>query len=237
MDEDRDSETPEQDILDTMAAAVVSFFQNAAEEASRNFKIHVAETLKSHQQRADDLIERVRKAAADLFDISYRASDTSEAFETKSRPYWVLRKQVPSLPIVIPEEDLDKLLAKLVTKLHSKYQSKFLNKLLPENMVKNRKKDRLYRQIDTLVNHNVENLRWATLQNVKDAFQRFGLALDQRFEEIIAATHGAIQAAYVKRKEHSEAIAAEVSRIETATKELARICARFRNDHKRIEIL
>ncbi len=227
MADDRDGETPEQEILDTMAEAVLAFFQSASEEASRKFKVHVTETLRAHQQRADDLIERVRKAAADLFDISYRAYDTSEAFETRSKPYWVLRKQVPSLPIVIPEEDLDKLLGKLVNKLHAKYQSKLLNRLLPENMMKNRKKDRLYRQIDTLVNHNVENLRWATLQNVKDAFQRFGLALDRRFEEIIEVTHGAIQAAYVKRKEHSEAIAAEVSRLETATKELEAICARL----------
>lgn len=227
MDDNGDSEKPEQEILDAIAAAVLSFFQSAAEEASRKFKAHVTQTLRSHQQRADDLIERVRKAAADLFDISYHAYDTSEAFETKSKPYWVLRKQVQSLPIVIPEEDLDKLLGKLVTKLHAKYQSKLLNKLLPESIVKNRKKDRLYRQIDTLVNSNVENLRWATLQNVKDAFQRFGLALDRRFEEIIAATHGAIQAAYVKRKEHSEAIAAEVSRLEAAAKELETICARL----------
>lgn len=228
----KDSDTPEQVVLDTMAEAVLSFFQSTAEEAYNKFKLHVTETLRPHQQRADDLIERVRKAAADLFDISYRAYDTSEAFEIKSKPYWVLRKQVPSLPIVIREEDLDKVLTKLVTKLHAKYKSKLLNKLLPENMMKNRQKDRLYRQIDTLVNHNVENLRWATLQNVKDAFQRFGLALDQRFEEIIAVTHGAIQAAYVKRKEQSAAIAAEVSRLEKAAKELELICARLQERPK-----
>ena len=227
LDDGRDHDTPEQLILDAMAEEVVSFFQTAAEEASRKFKLHVTETLEPHQQRADDLVERVRKAAAHLFDISYHAPDSSEAFETKSRPYWVLRKQVPSLPIVIPEEDLDKLLAKLHSKLHSKYQSKLLARFLPENMMKNRQKRRLYRQIDTLVNHNVESLRWATLQNLKDAFQRFGSVLDQRFEETIAATHGAIQAAYVKRKEHTEAIADDVSRFETAATELAEICAQL----------
>jgi GTP-binding protein EngB required for normal cell division len=227
LNDSRDDETPEQSILDAMAEGVVSFFQTAAEEASNKFRLHVTETLKPHQERADDLIDRVRKAAANLFDISYQAPDSSEAFEMKSRPYWVQRKQVPSLPIVIPEEDLDKLLSKLHAKIHSKFESKLLSKFLPENMMKDRQKKRLYRQIDTLVNHNVESLRWATLRNVKDAFQRFGAVLDQRFQDTIAATHGAIHAAYVKRKEHSAAIADDVSRFETAATELAGICAQL----------
>jgi small GTP-binding protein len=229
LDEGRDNETPEQVILDAMGEEVVSFFQAAAEEASRKFQLHVTETLQPHQQRAEDLIARVRKAAADLFDIPYHAPDSSEAFETKNRPYWVQRKQVPSLPIVIPEEDLDKLLTKLHTRLHTKFQSKLLDRLLPENMMKDRQKRRLYRQIDTLVNHNVESLRWATRQNLKDALQRFGSVLDQRFQETIAATHGAIHAAYVKRKEHSATIADDVSRFEAAAKELAGIRAQLQD--------
>lgn len=227
LDVGTDDDTPEQLILDAMAEEVVSFFQTAAEEASRKFKLHVTDTLKPHQQRGDELIERVRKAAAHLFDVPYHAPDSSEAFETKSRPYWVQRKQVPSLPLVIPEEELDKLLSKLHSRLHSKFQSKLLAKVLPENMMKNRQKKRLYRQIDSLVNHNVESLRWATLKNLKDAFQRFGSVLDQRFQETIEATHGAIQAAYVKRKEHSAAIADDVSRFEAAATELAEIYAKL----------
>jgi small GTP-binding protein len=227
LDNGRDNETPEQLILDAMAEEAASFFQAAAEDVSRKFKLHMTETLKPHQQRADNLIVRVRMAAADLFDISYHAPDSSGAFETKSRPYWVMRKHVPSLPIVIPEEDLDKLLTKVHSSLRSKFQSKLVAKLLPENLMKDRRKKRLCRQMDSLVNHNVENLRWATFQNLKDAFQRFGAALDQRFEDTIAATHGAMQAAYVKRKEHSTAISDDVSRFEAAATKLAELCAQL----------
>ena len=70
----------------------------------------------------------------------------------------------------------------------------------------------------------MENLRWATLQNLNNAFRGFALSLDQRFEETIAATHGAIQAAYTKRKEHAEAILDEVARLESAAHALTRIC-------------
>jgi GTP-binding protein EngB required for normal cell division len=201
----KDGDISEQAILDGLAEEVTMFFQTSAQEASRSFGLHVTETLRPHQRRADDLIELIRKAAAQLFEISYHAPDSSEAFAMKRRPHWVLRKRVPSLPIVVPEEALDR--------------------LLPATIRITRLKKRLSRQIDTLVRHNVENLRWATLQNLNDAFRRFGLTLDQRFQETIAATHGAIQAAYDKRKEHAEAIADDVSRFDAAATELAKICA------------
>ena len=201
----KDGDVSEETVLDALAEEVTSFFQTSAEESSRNFGVHVTETLRPHQQRADELIQVIRKAAAQLFDIPYHAPESSEAFEMKRRPYWVLRKRVPTLPIVVPEEVLDK--------------------LLPAGLRVSRLKKRLARQIDTLVRHNVENLRWATLQNLNDAFRRFGLTLDQRFQETIAATHGAIQAAYVKRKEHGEAIADDVTRFDAAATELARLCA------------
>ena len=199
----KDGDVSEQEILDALAEEVTSFFQTSAEEVSSSFGVSVPETLRPHQQRADDLIELIRKAAAQLFDIPYHAPDSGSAFEMKRRPHWVLRKRVPTLPIVVPEEVIDK--------------------LLPANLRISRLKKRLSRQIDTLVRHNVENLRWATRQNLIDAFQRFGLTLDQRFQETIAATHGAIQAAYVKRKEHAEAIADDVSKFNAAAVELDKI--------------
>ncbi|MEW6136804.1 MAG: dynamin family protein [Thermodesulfobacteriota bacterium] len=200
----QNGEVSEAEILDALAEEVTSFFQSSANEASGSFGLHVTETLRPHQQRADELIELIRRAATELFDVPYRAPESSEAFEMKRRPHWVLRKRVPTLPIVVPEEALDK--------------------LLPAGLRISRLKKRLSRQIDTLVRHNVENLRWATLQNLNDAFRRFGLTLDQRFQETIAATHGAIRAAYIRRKEHEEAIADTVARLESSATALTKIC-------------
>jgi len=200
----KDGEVSEQAVLDALANEVTSFFQASADEVSGGFGIHVAETLRPHQQSADELIELIRKTAAELFDIPYHAPESAAAFEVKRRPYWVLRKRVPTLPIVVPEEALDR--------------------LLPAGLRVSRLKKRLSRQIETLVRHNVENLRWATLQNLNDAFRRFGLTLDQRFQETIEATHGAMQAAYVRRKEHAEAIAEEVAKFEAAAGEITNIC-------------
>lgn len=201
----KDGEVNEATIMDALAEEVTVFFQSSAEDVSQKFGRDVGETLRPHQERADDLIELIRRAAAELFEIPYHAPESSEAFEMKRRPYWVQRKRVPSLPIVVPEEAIDK--------------------LLPASLRINRLKKRMTRQIEALVRQNVENLRWATLQNLNNAFRGFALSLDQRFQETIAATHGAMQAAYTRRKEHAEAIAEDVSRFEAAATDLAKIIA------------
>jgi small GTP-binding protein len=193
----------EQKILDVLGEEVTSFFGESAGRESSLFARLVASTLSPHQERADDIITLIRKAAADLFEIPFHAPDSSEAFETKRRPYWVQRKRVPSLPVVVPEEVIDK--------------------LLPAKTRKTRLKKRLARQIEALTRQNVENLRWATLQNLNDAFQRFATTLDQRFEETINATHGAIRAAYVKRKEHTESIDENLRRLSVAAECLDKI--------------
>ena len=197
----QEGDVTEEAILDALAEEVTRFFQTSAGDISTEFGHYVSEILRPHQRRADEIIELIRKVAAELFEIPYHAPESSEAFEIRRKPHWVLRKRVPTLPIVVPEETFDK--------------------LLPSSIRISRLKKRLSRQIQTLVRHNVENLRWATLQNLNDAFHRFGLTLDQRFEETIAATHGAIQAGYRKRKEHAEAIADEVAEMEASAQQLA----------------
>ena len=115
----RDGDISEQAILDDLAEEITVFFQTSADEVSRDLGLHVADTLRPHQQRADDLIQLIRKAAAAVFDIPYRAPDSSAAFEMKRRPLWVLRKQVPSLLVVLPEGGFDSLLPASVPNLQT----------------------------------------------------------------------------------------------------------------------
>lgn len=49
------------------------FFEHELGEMARTFDLRVTEVLRPYQQRADDLIETVRKAAAELFDVPYHA--------------------------------------------------------------------------------------------------------------------------------------------------------------------
>jgi hypothetical protein len=190
-----------------LASEVTELFDQALGKMTRRFDLHVAETLKPHQHRIDELIESVRRAAAELFDIPYRAPESSEAFEMKRKPYWVYRKWDPTLPVLIPEEVIDR--------------------LLPPGIRKKRLRKRLFSQIESLARYNVENLRWATLQNLDDAFRRFASRLDELLKETVSATHGAIEAAYLKRREHSESIVEDLARLESAMAELTKICEKI----------
>lgn len=207
MDAMKEGDISEDLILDSIAQEVRSFFQEASEEIEQRYGTTIGQTLHPIQLSMDELIESVRKTASQLFDIPYYAPHSCKAFEIKKRPSWVVRKRVPSLPIIIQEENLDK--------------------LLPRSIRWSRLQKRLARQVYALVRHNVENIRWATLQNLNDTFQRFGRILDERFRDTIAATHGAIQAAYIKRKEHSSSIEDNLQKFSKTIGRLERMIKRL----------
>jgi hypothetical protein len=51
---------------------------------------------------------------------------------------------------------------------------------------------RLVEEIEAALVRNVENLRWATRQNLEDTFRRFGADLDERLSLSLVATRGAM---------------------------------------------
>lgn len=90
-----------------------------------------------------------------------------------------------------------------------------LDRLLPRSVRVARIGRRIANQIDDLVQRNVENLRWATLENVDVAFRRFVAWFDDRLTQTIEAIQGAIETAREKRGEHvgkAEARMAELRR-------------------------
>ena len=170
------------------------FFERELGDMSRIFEIRVTEILKPHQERADALIETIRKTAAELFEIPYRAPESSQAFEMTRQPYWATQQR-QSFMNPIPEG--------------------IVYHLLPAGMRKKRMRKYLSEEIGFLVFQNVENLRWVTLQNLNRAFRRFSQELADRLGDTIAATYGAIQEAVKKRTARSHTVAAELQQYET----------------------
>ena len=82
---------------------------------------------------------------------------------------------------------------------------------------------RLLEEIDAVVIRNVENLRWATRQNLEDAFRRFSAELDERLAMSLEATRGAMKKAFEQRKQHSNEIASEIETKQTILSRLAEI--------------
>ena len=194
-------------ISDTIAAEIPSYFEHALGEFATRFDREVTGLLMGHQKRADDLITSIRHAASEIFEIPYHASKGRRVFEMARQPYWVSRKDWSSLINPLSPDVMER--------------------VLPQAMRERRIRARLEKEIETLVIRNVENLRWATLQNIDAAFRVFSRELDEDLAHTIEATHGAIAAAYARRKEHADEIADTTGRLQQVSRELQALIAVF----------
>jgi len=193
-------EVAERTVRVTIEAAIPEFFGARFTDVSGVVATQIEETLGHHVTAAEQIIGAVRQQAATLFDIPAIPAAGADAFVMVRDPFWVTQKW-------------DQTLGSLAGGI--------LQKLLPASLRTVQIQRRLLREIDELVQRNVENLRWATLQNLEDAFRRFSGWFDERFDEAIAATHGAIEAALAKRKSHQEEAEQELPRLRDAADYLA----------------
>jgi GTP-binding protein EngB required for normal cell division len=175
-----------------IAAAIPEFFEPKLTLLSRRFGAAVEHILKEHTERAEALIGTVRETAAALFEIPSVRFVEAESFAIRREPYWVTRRWSDSL---------------------NPLGGNVVDRLLPPASRTARLRRRLAAEIDELVERNVENLRWATLQNLDSAFRRFATWFDDRLAETIAATRGAIEAAARKRGEREEEARDELARL------------------------
>jgi hypothetical protein len=176
------SSEPEATARDALVQAIPLFFDRELSGLSTSFDAQIRGVFFPHQKRAADLFDAVRRAAAELFDLPWRPSTDTEFLDLSRQPYWVTQEMAGAL-IPLGGGSFDW--------------------LLPRAKRMERLRGRLLEDADKMVARNVENLRWATLQNVETAFRRFGSELDRGLTHVIEATHGSIAAAYERR--HAEA--------------------------------
>lgn len=186
----------------TLAETVVMFFDTALAEVVRTVGERIATMFSAHQQRADELINLVRQTAADLMEIPFLELASSDRFEPRRDPFWVTTARTVTLSPIPPGA---------------------FDGFLPHSIRRRRMRRRLLDEIDSVLRRNVENLRWATRQNLEDAFRRFGAELDERLALSLDATRGAMKAALNRRTEHSEAVEAEIADAEATSSRLREI--------------
>jgi hypothetical protein len=102
-----------------------------------------------------------------------------------------------------------------------------IDKVLPRASRARRVRARLEREIESLVLCNVENLRWATLQNIDAAFRVFSREIGEELSGTIEATHGAIAAAHRRRNEHAEGITERIGRLRKDSRDLHELIDRL----------
>jgi GTP-binding protein EngB required for normal cell division len=187
----------EQVSREAIAVAIPDFFAPKLGEVSGAFAGEVEAMLTEHVRRAEALIASVRETAATLFEIPSMPPEGADSFVMAREPFWVTQKW-------------DQTIGSLA--------GGSLDRLLPTTLRVARIKIRLTTEVGELVQRNVENLRWATLQNLDDAFRRFSGWFDDRIAEAIGATRGAIETALAKRREHAEQAQDDLTRLREAAK-------------------
>jgi GTP-binding protein EngB required for normal cell division len=203
-----------------VTSTIVRFFDAALAETIAVVGKRLAVTLQAHQRRTDQLIFVVRRTAADLLEIPFSEAESSQALELRHDPFWITRAR-PEVLGAIP--------------------SSLLDRLLPAATRQVRLRRRLVEEIDAVVLRNVENLRWATRQNIEATFRRFRADLDERLALSLVATRGAMAAARDRRRQQSASVEAEIERtrvtlssLDEIQTSLARISNRTHaaNEHK-----
>ena len=68
-------------------------------------------------------------------------------------------------------------------------------------------------RLDGLVRRNVENIRWSTLQNLIISFAGFARRTQERLDETVAATKGAMEAAHGRQQADIGSVDLDVTRM------------------------
>jgi len=199
-------QNPEQAARQAVAEAIPAWFEHELGTISAKTDKEITALLKNHEQHADELIESIRKAASELFDIPYHAPKGERVYQSARKPFWVEHAWENSF---------------------SPISSEVIERFLPGTIRVSRARDRLKKQIDALVRRNLENLRWETLQNIDTAFRKFSTELDTNLALTIEATHGAVRSALAQRKQYGENVADRIVDLKEVSTDIQNVISRF----------
>lgn len=160
------------------------------------FATDAGASLGTRQKRVNALIEEVRRTAAKIFDMPLAAGSKRELLVLGEDPYWVTENINTSL---IPDP------------------GRLVDWLLPAGPRRRRQQARMIAQADEMVIHSAENLRWAIVRGLDEAFRTATAQFEERLDEAIEVTRGVIKDALARRRDRSFAVKAEFDRLATAS--------------------
>ncbi len=196
-----DFERIDKEASQALAEAIPAIFDEYLQVVLEKIAATTEAALSQHLRRIDELINHVRRTAADLFDVPYAAAAGSEPLKFLQEPYWVTQQSLGTLTIA---------------------SQGVVDRVLPVVVRRTRRMARLEASVNELVLRNVENLRWSLLQGVENTFRRFTDVLEARLEEASNSTHGAVHNAREFRATAADRASAELSSLRRT---LARLVA------------
>lgn len=196
---ERGRESDPGSVKEALASEIPAFFERQAVALAGIVGLEVEKAITPRQEEVDRLMAKVRKTAADLLDVPYRLPQNEDSFQVTREPYWVTHKWASTF---------------------SPDPMGLIERLLPAAARRERWRRALLHEVDQLVVHNTENLRWAMLLSIDETFTRVRWMLDERWAETIAVTLGALRAAMERRRTESHPAEKEIARLRSTTASL-----------------
>lgn len=185
-----DPEELERLVRQAVAAEIQPCFTPALSELSEAVREEAVALLTHNQQRSNQLIEQVRKTAAELFAIPYNAPAARTAYVSFEAPVW-------SQDLFISDMD----------PLGQRLSRRFLSKKYRRRKIA----ERLREEVRRLLNQNLEQISWTLRRTLDESFRQFAANLREQLEKTIQATRQAMEIALERSASQSR---------ETAEREL-----------------
>ena len=174
-----DSEELERLCRQVLASQIPAVFTPAMRETVNRIHGEAINFLELHQQRCDELIEKVRKVAAELFAIPYQAPQARQAIVNFEIPGW-------SSDLFISDMD----------PIGQKFSRKFLTKKYRHKKTV----QRLRQEALKLIGLNVEQVAWALRKGLDESFRKYRAQLNDELNKTIQATRQAMEIAVHKNE-------------------------------------
>jgi len=192
--------TWESEAKSSVSAAIEDIFGAAREQLVSEFTHRADTALAGHWHRLEELVSEVRRTAANLFEVKFPGEMEPEGFRLTQEPYWV-GERIASR--VVPDFD------------------RLLDRFLPTALRRSRRRARILAETNELIVRNAEGLRWAILCGLDETFRAALDQLDERLNEVIAATEDVIRDALARRCDHTSSVQSAVQQLERSSQDAA----------------
>ena len=197
-----DTEVLERTVRDELSENIPQFFSPEMRRMNELIYKEATRLLTLHQDRSNALIEKVRRNAADLFSIPYRAPSAQGTYVTLTAPTWDRALFI---------SDMDPLGQKLS------------RKFLTHKFRHRRTISRLREEGRKLINQNVEQINWTLRRGLDESFRQFGTDLAEQLDCTITATKSAMEVALKKSEEQGYETAIQELKLKQVLEQIQKV--------------
>jgi ribosome biogenesis GTPase A len=167
--------------------------------------MHLLSLQDAQRRHIEQVIERVRKAAADLFEVPYLEAWAPEALETRREPNLISQRWV--------------------TSSFSEEAGLRLIRFLPARWRAKRFEEWLDNEIAYLVARNIEEVRRPSRQNLEDELRTFQNRIEGQLDSVMVTIRMAMQSALDRQSEREARQGGALQRMETYRARLEHLLA------------